>query len=182
MTHFECVSVAVSLVYSLVLAKLLGGLPSALRPEKRYWVHSAVQLKGNTKAVRSTGAQHTHDTLIGAYFELARDANLSRIFRMGTLDFDALNEDQKGQFFAFWSGVMYIVQNWLYQRDSGSLDAKLVDSFLGGVAANFHADGFEVFWDQRKFTFSVELKEWDEDIRARPPARSGHVPLGVSRP
>jgi hypothetical protein len=39
MTHFECVSVAVSLVYSLVLAKLLGGLPSALRPEKRYWVH-----------------------------------------------------------------------------------------------------------------------------------------------
>ena len=97
MTHFECVSVAVSLVYSLVLAKLLGGLPSALRPEKRYWVHSAVQLKGNTKAVRSTGAQHTHETLIGAYFELVRDANLSRIFR--------INEDQKGQFFAFWSAL-----------------------------------------------------------------------------
>jgi hypothetical protein len=40
MTHFEYISVAVSLVYSLVLAKLLGTLPAALRPGRRYWVHA----------------------------------------------------------------------------------------------------------------------------------------------
>jgi len=40
MTHFEYISVAVSLIYSLALAKLLGGLPAALQPGKRYWVHS----------------------------------------------------------------------------------------------------------------------------------------------
>ena len=40
MTHFEYISVAVSLIYSLILAKLLGALPAALRPSRRYWVHS----------------------------------------------------------------------------------------------------------------------------------------------
>ncbi len=40
MTHFEYISVAASLIYSLILAKLLGSLPAALRPGKRYWVHS----------------------------------------------------------------------------------------------------------------------------------------------
>ena len=40
MSHFEYISVAVSLIYSLILAKLLGALPAALRPDRRYWVHT----------------------------------------------------------------------------------------------------------------------------------------------
>jgi hypothetical protein len=40
LSHFEYISVAVSLVYSLILAKLLGALPATLNRERRYWVHS----------------------------------------------------------------------------------------------------------------------------------------------
>ena len=40
MSHFEYISVAVSLIYSLILAKLLGALPIALQPDRRYWVHA----------------------------------------------------------------------------------------------------------------------------------------------
>lgn len=40
MSHFEYISVAASLIYSLILAKLLGALPAALQPGKRYWVHA----------------------------------------------------------------------------------------------------------------------------------------------
>jgi hypothetical protein len=39
-SHFEYISVAVSLVYSLILAKLLGALPASLHRDRRYWVHS----------------------------------------------------------------------------------------------------------------------------------------------
>jgi hypothetical protein len=39
-SHFEYISVAVSLVYALILAKLLGAIPVALKPGRRYWVHS----------------------------------------------------------------------------------------------------------------------------------------------
>ena len=41
MTHFEFVSVAVSLVYAVVLSRLLGSLPAVLAPDRRYWVHAA---------------------------------------------------------------------------------------------------------------------------------------------
>ena len=40
MSHFEYISVAVSLIYSLILAKLLGALPGALTPGRAYWVHA----------------------------------------------------------------------------------------------------------------------------------------------
>ena len=38
-TYFEYISVALSLFYALVLAKLLGGLPAAVHGQRRYWVH-----------------------------------------------------------------------------------------------------------------------------------------------
>ncbi len=40
MTHFEYISVAVALIYSLILAKLLGALPAVLQQGRRYWVHT----------------------------------------------------------------------------------------------------------------------------------------------
>ena len=40
MSHFEYISVAASLVYSLALARLLGAIPAALDPGRRYWVHA----------------------------------------------------------------------------------------------------------------------------------------------
>jgi len=40
LSHFEYISVAVSLVYSLILAKLLGALPASLQRDRWYWVHS----------------------------------------------------------------------------------------------------------------------------------------------
>lgn len=40
LSHFEYISVAVSLVYSLILAKLLGALPVAMRRDRSYWVHT----------------------------------------------------------------------------------------------------------------------------------------------
>ena len=102
-------------------------------------IYLALQIRGNSSAVRSAGAQQTHDTLIQGYFQLATDPQLNRIFRLGTQDISSLNEDETGQFFAFWSGTLYIAQNWLYQRETGALEEELVDTFLSGLAENFHA-------------------------------------------
>jgi hypothetical protein len=39
-SQFEYISVAASLVYSLLLAKLVGAIPAAIRGEQRYWIHT----------------------------------------------------------------------------------------------------------------------------------------------
>ena len=40
MTHFEFISVAVSIVVALSAARLLTALPHVLAPGRRYWIHS----------------------------------------------------------------------------------------------------------------------------------------------
>ncbi len=63
-------------------------------------IYLAVQVRGNTRALHSVGAQQTHDTLLQGYMEMAKDANLNRIYRLGTQDHSALSEDESGQFFS----------------------------------------------------------------------------------
>jgi hypothetical protein len=40
MTHFEFISVAVSMVLALSAARLLSALPDVLAPGRRYWIHA----------------------------------------------------------------------------------------------------------------------------------------------
>lgn len=44
MTLFEYLAIAFSLVFSFAAVRLVGGLPPALAPERRYWVHVAFVL------------------------------------------------------------------------------------------------------------------------------------------
>jgi hypothetical protein len=39
MTHFEYLAIAFSLVFSFAAIRLVGGIPDALVPGRRYWVH-----------------------------------------------------------------------------------------------------------------------------------------------
>ena len=68
-------------------------------------IYLAIQLRGNTRAVQSAAAQQTHETLVQGYFEIANNADLNRIFRKGTIDYGSIDENEAGQFFAFWSGT-----------------------------------------------------------------------------
>ena len=39
MTHFEFITVAVSMIYALSIARCLDAIPSSFDPSRRYWVH-----------------------------------------------------------------------------------------------------------------------------------------------
>ena len=158
------------------IGEFLGGLSVLLT-----LVYLAVQIRGNTKVVRSTGAQQTHDTMIQLYGQLAGDAKLNRIFRNGTQNLDSLTEDETGQFYAFWSATLYVAQNWLYQKDRGVLDEELVATWLAGLSSNFHADGFKTYWSGRQYMFSDVLQNWVEDGMSKPVIHAGYATLGPAK-
>lgn len=155
------------------LGEFLGGLGVLIT-----LIYLAMQIRSNTRAVRSAAAQQTHDTLVDGYFRLAEDARLNRIFRTGTQELNNLSEEELGQLFAFWSGTLYVCQNWLYQMEKGALDEELTMSFLGGVATNFHANGFKEYWDSRRDTFSPTLRSWVEGEMAKSKGFEGWKTLG----
>ena len=88
-------------------------------------VYLAVQVTSNTRELKSTVAQDTHETLLNGYMGMAKDGNLNRTFRQGTLDISVLTEEETGQFFALWTYMRYLTQIWLYHRSSKTLDEKL---------------------------------------------------------
>jgi len=156
------------------IGEFLGGLSVLLT-----LIYLAMQIRDNTKAVRSAGAQQTHDSMLKLYSQLAGDVQLNRAFRVGTRDIESLTEDEIGIFFAFWSATLFAAQNWLYQRNNGALEEALVMTWLGGVSQSFQSDGFKVYWSERKFMFSDVLQEWVEEIMSKPSAHRDYALLGL---
>ena len=74
------------------IGEFLGGLSVLLT-----LIYLAIQIRGNTKAVRSAGAQQTHDSMIQGYRQLAGDRELNRVFRIGTDNIDSLTNDDNVQ-------------------------------------------------------------------------------------
>ena len=128
----------------------------------------------------STIAQDTHETLLNGYREMAKDANLNRVFRQGTLDISVLTEEETGQFFALWTYILYLTQNWLYHRSSKTLDEELSETWMYGISTNFHMPGFQHYWKHWRDFFSQELIDYVEKVMSAPPLNPGHVPLGFS--
>jgi hypothetical protein len=112
--------------------------------------------------------------------KLAEDTDLNRIVRIGMVNCDDLTEDELGQYFGLLSHTMYLVQNWLFQMRTGTLEIELSESWLLGLSGNFHLDGFALFWRERRHLFSDQLQTYVEEIIAAGAQNPNHRPLGLS--
>ena len=137
-----------------------------------------MQIRQNTQALHSTGAQATHDALGTYYLALARDRELLALFRRGTEDLTDLSADETAQVFALWTYTLYNTQNWLYQQRTNALDKGLTDSWLASVSDNFHCAGFQEYWKHRRHYFSEALQKYVDDLIAEPPPREGYRLMG----
>jgi hypothetical protein len=144
-------------------------------------LYLAVQVRGNTKAMHSSTAQNTHDTITNVYMDLAKSDDLNRIWRLGLEDLGSLPEEESGRFFAASMAAMFMCQNMLYQSKMGSADSSMANTFLTGISSNFHSPGFKLFWKERSFIFTQELKEWVADIQSQPPLRPDHRSLATAK-
>ncbi len=140
----------------------------------------AIQVRQNTQALHSSGAQSTHDALRSGYLAVATNSDLNRLVRNGCQDPSTLTDDESGQFFAFWTYIMFMTQNWLYQRRTRALDEDLTNTWLLAVSPDFHLPGFKHYWEHRKYMFSEELQIYVEEALAQPPIRPGTKIFGPS--
>ncbi len=129
----------------------------------------ATQIGQNTKALRSSAAQSSHDQLLHTYLLMMSSPDLIRIIREGSKDPTILNDDEIGQFMAFWSDTIFVQQNWLNQTKSGALDEELYDSWVTGVKNNYFSVSFKYFWDNRKFFFTQYMQDYvEESLKTKP--------------
>lgn len=141
-------------------------------------IYLSLQLRQNTQALRSTGAQATHDALGTYYLALSQDGPLLSLFRKGTKDMSVLTPDETAQVYALWTCTLYNTQNWIYQQRTNALDAELTNSWLASVSDNFHCGGFQDYWKNRRHYFSEELQNYVDVVIAKSPANAGYTVMG----
>ena len=145
-----------------LIGEFLGGLSVLLT-----MVYLAVQVRGNTKAMHSSIAQQTHDTITNVYMDMAKDEDLVHISRFGFSDPAGLSEQETARFYAACTAVMFLCQNLLFQTKTRSSDAEMASTFLLGLSANFHSPGFSPFGSK-------------EVSSSRKKLRNGFLPFSLS--
>ena len=139
----------------------------------------AVQIRQNTKSLRSAATQGAHDQSASIYDLLASDPALSDIFVRGLEAPDTLNRIETGRFYAFLLGVMFRLQNWYLQTQSQALERDVLENWARVLRQISGTPGFKRFWADRRHLFAptvVKYYEQEVFLTERDP---NYHPLGV---
>lgn len=123
-------------------------------------VYLALQIKASTKATHS----QTYHLATSALAEMAsivgRDSELARIFRIGMVDPKALTEDEFTQFGYLGISLFRRFENIFFQYQSGMVDEDFWVGHRENILWFFHRPGIQAWWQDRKFGFSENFREF----------------------
>jgi hypothetical protein len=139
----------------------------------------AVQIRQNTRALRSAATQGAHDQHASMYDILASDPKLADIFVRGLEAPDTLDRIETGRFYAFLLSVMVRFQNWYLQTQSQALDSELIESTSRILRQISGTPGFKRFWEDRRHMLMPALaKHFEAEVFLTERDPNYH-PLGV---
>ena len=126
-------------------------------------VYVSIQIKKSTQATHS----QTYYLATSALGEMAaivgRDKDLSRIFRTGMANPEALSEDEFTQFVYLGISLFRRYENVFFQYQSGMIDEDFWIGHRDNILWFFHRPGNQAWWKDRKFGFSKRFREFLDD-------------------
>lgn len=123
-------------------------------------VYLAIQIKTSARATHS----QTYHLATSALAEMAAivgsDKDLARIFRIGMVDPNALDEDEFTQFGYLGISLFRRFENVFFQYQSGMIDEDFWVGHRDNILWFFHRPGFQVWWKDRKYAFSQRFRQF----------------------
>ena len=141
-----------------------------------------IQLRQNTKMLRSAATQGAHDQIADIYQPLMADQSLADLWLRGLTDPSSLSAVETARFFSFWLQAFFDLQNWYLQAEEGLLGKTVLNSFTQ-VVTNLYNSGLGVgaFWEQRKYMYDPTFVRYMEQEIFTRPMTPGYRPLGVAQ-
>ena len=90
---------------------------------------------------------------------LASNAELSRIWRTGLRDLDALEPDERQQFAAYALGLFRRMENIFFQTKHGALDAESWEGLLASMSSILSSPGGAAWWERARGLFGPSFRE-----------------------
>lgn len=142
-------------------------------------IYVALQIRQNTKAVRSATAQTVHEHFSNWYNLLAANAELSRIAANGLRDYASLSEQERVRFVATFMSFLSYSQNAFLKWREGLFEPALWLGWEQVMMNLFGAPGGKALWKERSYLFGEEFRKYIEsDLMKREP-HPGARPLGA---
>lgn len=129
-------------------------------------VYLAIQVRRNTLALHSQTHYLATAALAEAAAFLGAEKDRSRVYRIGLTKPDELNEDEWMQFALLGISQFRRYENLYFQHRSNLVD----DDFWEGHKENmlwfFHRPGMQVWWKDKRLSFSKGFREFLESTTA----------------
>jgi len=125
-------------------------------------VYLSVQIRQNTRSVRTASFQEAVRDVIAITDGLSTDRELSRIYWKGLADFSSLDPEERRRFSAYMVGMFRRFENIVYQTRYGALDAGAWVGIKRTAITTLARPGAAAWWAEAQDLFSEEFRAYVE--------------------
>jgi len=140
-------------------------------------IYLAVQIRQNTRSSRAATFQSTSSEVSHLYRTLASDSELARIFRIGLLEPQALDEDEFSRFGALLISALKGYENIFVQYHQGTVDDQTWEAWRRSILSMLELPGAAFFWELRGGVFREDFQHLVKQL-----APSGFPAAGIRDP
>jgi hypothetical protein len=140
-------------------------------------IYLAVQIRQNTRSVRSASFQEAIRDVIAITDALGTDQELSRVYWKGLADFEGLEQDERRRFSAYLVSMFRRFENMVYQMQHGALDRASCEGVMKTAIITLSRPGGSAWWVQAKDLFGEDFQRFVEQELITQPRTRPNKPL-----
>jgi hypothetical protein len=125
-------------------------------------VHLAIQIRQNTRSVRSATFQSVVDSFTDYTFELSKDAELTRLYLHGLNEPNELSEQDSQRFHFLMLTIIRRFESAFQQQSSMMLTPSQWSGFRGSAAGVLSSPGGGKWWVANRALFTEEFQNFVE--------------------
>ena len=129
-------------------------------------VYLAGEIRRNTKATRLATLQSALGSVQQLFDAPARDAELTRIIRLGMVDRSQLTEDESARLGWWINSVLRHSENTFVQHRSGMLDDQIWAARAHQIRNFFSSPTVLKFWGSTSEGYHEDFREWVSSLPA----------------
>jgi hypothetical protein len=131
-------------------------------------VYLAIQIRQNTRAVRTSTFHGVTDSFNHLNATIAQDESLARIFRVGSAGLSELTDDERVRFSFLFLGAFRIFETLYYQNQHGTGDPALWAAEVATMKALLGSSGGLEWWKSNPLSFTPEFRAYvDREVLVR---------------
>jgi hypothetical protein len=126
-------------------------------------IYLAVQIRQNTRTVRSASYQSIVNTANDLGHNFTRAPGFTDLWAQGAVDPGKLNEEQLVKLRAHLVGMFRFYENVFYQHQQGTIDRKMWPGWQHDMLIWFNRPGFRQMWQEICQRYSAEFRRFLEE-------------------